>query len=109
MHASVGLLASAGLRTFSASPGPWRRRLRLGEIQASSLFLLALWETGHRMVDAKCPERKARCGQGIFVGDSEVRVEKAMATHSSTLAWKIPWTEEPGRLQSMGWLGIRHN
>ena len=30
-----------------------------------------------------------------------VCVEKAMATHSSTLAWKIPWTEEPGRLQSM--------
>ena len=30
-----------------------------------------------------------------------------MATHSSTLAWKIPWTEEPGRLQSMGSLGIR--
>ena len=28
--------------------------------------------------------------------------EKAMATHSSTLAWKIPWAEEPGRLQSMG-------
>ena len=28
--------------------------------------------------------------------------EKAMALHSSTLAWKIPWTEEPGRLQSMG-------
>ena len=28
--------------------------------------------------------------------------EKEMATHSSTLAWKIPWTEEPGRLQSMG-------
>jgi len=27
--------------------------------------------------------------------------EKAMATHSSTLAWKIPWMEEPGRLQSM--------
>ena len=30
-----------------------------------------------------------------------------MATHSSTLAWKIPWTEEPRRLQSMGWLGVR--
>ena len=27
-----------------------------------------------------------------------------MAPHSSTLAWKIPWTEEPGRLQSVGWL-----
>ena len=29
-------------------------------------------------------------------------LEKAMATHSSTLAWKIPWMEKPGRLQSMG-------
>ena len=36
-------------------------------------------------------------------------VEKAMATHSSTLAWKIPWTEEPGRLQSMGSLGVGHD
>ena len=35
--------------------------------------------------------------------------EKAMAPHSSTLAWKIPWTEEPGRLQSMGPLRVRHN
>ena len=31
-----------------------------------------------------------------------IKMEKAMATHSSTLAWKIPWMEEPGRLQSMG-------
>ena len=31
-----------------------------------------------------------------------------MATHSSTLAWKIPWTEEPGRLQSMGSLRVGH-
>ena len=30
-------------------------------------------------------------------------LEKEMATHSSILAWEIPWTEEPGRLQSMGW------
>ena len=36
-----------------------------------------------------------------------LRMEKAMAPHSSTLAWKIPWTEEPGRLQSMGWLKSR--
>ena len=32
-----------------------------------------------------------------------------MATHSSTLAWKIPWMEEPGRLQSMGSHRVRHN
>ena len=35
--------------------------------------------------------------------------EKAMAPHSSTLAWKIPWTEEPGRLQSRASLRVRHN
>ena len=35
--------------------------------------------------------------------------EKAVAPHSSTLAWKIPWTEEPGRLQSMGSLRVGHD
>ena len=39
----------------------------------------------------------------------EEELEKAMAPHSSTLAWKIPWTEEPGRLQSMGSLRVGHN
>ena len=34
---------------------------------------------------------------------------KEMAPHSSTLAWKIPWMEEPGRLQSMGSLPVRHD
>ena len=33
---------------------------------------------------------------------AEIRLEKEMASHSSTLAWKIPWKEEPGGLQSMG-------
>ena len=36
-------------------------------------------------------------------------LEKGMATHSSILAWRIPWTEEPGRLQSMGSHIVRHN
>ena len=35
-------------------------------------------------------------------------LEKEMATHSSTLAWKIPWTEKPGRLQSMGLQRLGH-
>ena len=35
-------------------------------------------------------------------------LEKEMATHSSTLAWKIPWTEKPGRLQSMGRQRVVH-
>ena len=41
--------------------------------------------------------------------DGEDPLEKRMATHSSILAWGIPWTEEPGRLQSMGWQRSGHN
>ena len=44
-----------------------------------------------------------------LLGARTVRVEKAVATHSSTLAWKIPWAEEPGRLQSMGSLRVGHD
>ena len=36
-------------------------------------------------------------------------MEKAMAPHSSTLAWRVPWTEEPGGLQSMGSLRVGHD
>ena len=36
-------------------------------------------------------------------------LEKGMVTHSSLLAWRIPWTEEPGRLQSMGWQRVGHD
>ena len=36
-------------------------------------------------------------------------LEKEMATHSNILAWGIPWTEEPGGLQSMGWQRIEHD
>ena len=36
-------------------------------------------------------------------------LEKEMATHSSTLAWKIPWIEKPGRLQSKGSQRVRHD
>ena len=39
----------------------------------------------------------------------EALLEKEMTTHSSTLAWKIPWMEEPGRLQSMGSQRIGHD
>ena len=43
-----------------------------------------------------------------FLGQ-ENPLEKEMATHSSTLVWKIQWTEEPGRLQSMGSQRVGHN
>ena len=47
-----------------------------------------------------------RCGFNPWVGED--LLEEGMTTHSSTLAWKIPRTEELGRLQSMGSLGVGH-
>ena len=41
--------------------------------------------------------------------DQEDSLEKEMTTHSSILAWELPWTEEPGRLQSMGSQRVRHD
>ena len=41
----------------------------------------------------------------VYMGDTE----KAMAPHFSTLAWKFPWTEEPGRLQFLGLLRVGHD
>ena len=48
------------------------------------------------------------CETGIWILLGNLS-EKAMTTHSSTLAWKIPWTEEPGGLQSMGSLRVAHD
>ena len=53
--------------------------------------LPGMWETWVRSLGQKDP------------------LEKEMATHSSTLAWRIPWREEPGRLQSMGSQRVGHN
>ena len=53
--------------------------------------------------------RKIKILKKDFGGKQGALAEKAIATHSSTLAWKIPWTEEPGRLQSMGSLGVGHD
>ena len=53
--------------------------------------LLAMWETWVQSLGR----------EGLL--------EKEMATHSSTLAWKIPWTEKPGRLQSTGSQRVGHN
>ena len=69
----------------------WRRRLRTGA-QYTSTFGSWVEENYHRKLTT-----------------SRGSVEKAMAPHSSALAWKIPWTEEPGGLQPMGSLRVGHD
>ena len=48
-------------------------------------------------------------GDKSLFSSLEIVAEKAVATHSSTLAWKIPWMEDPGRLQSMGSPRVGYN
>ena len=59
-------------------------------------------------VGPKIAVQTLRALEEEFGASNENLVEKAIATHSSTLAWKIPWTEEPGRLQSMGSRRVGH-
>ena len=49
------------------------------------------------------------CGLAKELDMTELTMEKAMASHSSTIAWKIPWMEEPGGLQSMGSLRVGYD
>ena len=49
------------------------------------------------------------CGKFLKIWEYQTTMEKAVAPHSSTVAWKIPWMEEPGKLQSMGSLRVRHD
>ena len=71
--------------------------------QISLLLLAPVTSVFHFPSDWCCSVSSASCSSLPPV------LEKAMAPHSSTLAWKIPWTEEPGRLQSMGSLRVGHD
>ena len=61
------------------------------------------------MVAQKVKRLPAMLETQVRSQDREDPLEKAMAIHSSTLAWKIPWTEEPDRLQSMGSQRVGHD
>ena len=58
--------------------------------------------------DALTSEPPGKPSKGTSLG-GEDPLEKEMTTHSSTLVWKIPWTEEPGRLQTMGSQRVGHD
>ena len=58
--------------------------------------------------DSDSKEYTCNAGDQVQSLDPEDSLEKGMATHSSILAWRVPWTEEPGRIQSMGSQRLMH-
>ena len=69
----------------------------------------AWWATVHGVAESRIGLRDFTFTSLSFSLHLTINPEKAMAPDSSTLAWKIPWTEEPGRLQSMGPLRVGHD
>ena len=65
---------------------------------------VCIWFTSTNTSEQKTTVLAGFCLRCAFLVPPSGQLEKAMATYSSSLAWKIPWTEEPGRLQSMGWV-----
>jgi len=57
----------------------------------------------------RCKESACNSGNHVGTLGQEDPLEKEMVSHSSILAWRIPWTEEPGRLQFIGSQRVGHN
>ena len=85
------------------------KTLALSLLQAEALFQMR-GQIVNGMRASLVAQRVKPTMQETWVRSSgrEDPLEKEMATHSSTLAWRIPWTEEPGRLQSRGLKGSGH-
>ena len=79
---------------------------------STKIFLLSLWNIGGErasLVAQLVKNLPAMQETWVWFLGQEDPLEKEMAICSSTLAWKIPWMEEPGRLQSMGLQRVRHD
>ena len=102
-------------RVWATSWGCLSESLMHSDYQALNKAMMTSRQKGwQRVRRASDPEREwAVCLRVLeakqwrsYLCGTVVTVEKAVAPHSSTLAWRIPWTEEPGRLQSMGSLRV---
>ena len=87
----------------------WLRRLRATTLEAVRGLLIAVVSLVAGDLGLMPKHLPAMRETRLRSLGREDPVEKEMATHSSTLAWKIPWTEEPGRLQSMGSQRVGHD
>ena len=80
--------------------------LPLLELNLLELEYMVIWDFPGESVVKNSPAMQEMWVQSL---GQEDHLEEIMATHSTILAWRIPWTEEPGGLQSMGFQRVRHD
>ena len=111
------------LQPNGANPSLLHEKERLGKgadlVCYLSAFCFSFFQEQFSSVTQSCltlcnPMNRSMPGLPVYhqlpeFTQTHVHWEKAIATHSSTLAWKIPWTEEPGRLQFMGLQRVGHD
>ena len=95
--------------SFSLSISPSNEYSGLISFRMDWLDLLVVQGTLKSLLQHHSSKASMLWCSAFFIVQLSHPLEKAMATHSSTLAWKIPWTEEPGRLQSMESRRVGHN
>ena len=93
--------------------GPYSFMETLG-LPASLLYplieaYLLIWTSQVALVVKKLPSSAGDIRDVVRSLGQEDPLEKGMTTHSSILPWRIPWLEKPGRLQSIGWQGVRYD
>ena len=99
----IGALGEAGRQSNSKdSQQPFPQEMMT--LTTSTLFILSVFPGGSVGIESSCNVRAAFRSLGW-----EDPLEKEMATHSSIIAWRIPWREEPDGLQSMGTQRVRHD
>ena len=75
-------------------------------VSSDFFFLFEVWASLVAQTIKNLPAKQETLVQFL---DQEDPLKKGMATHSSILVWRIPWTEEPGRLESMGSIRVGHD
>ena len=95
--------------SFSFSISPSNEYSGLISFRIDWFDLLAEQETLKSLLQHHSSKASILLHSAFFIVQLSHPSEKAMAPHSSTLAWKIPWIEEPGRLQSMGLRRVERN
>ena len=103
------------MQTWTPLAPEWKGKITCGSAPRGlddfslCLYVAQRWASQAALVVKNPPANAGDTRDASSIPGSRRSPEEGMATHSSILVWKIPWTEEPGGLQSKGWQRVRHD